>query len=98
MAMVQAADSASVDEATLAMWAERYEQGEFPGTAGETIVRSQFGRPRLFAEPMIARTVRLRVDQGAQLARFARADLTSPSALMREAWDEYAERRERTAK
>jgi len=88
---------ATVDDAMLDQWAEQYERGEFSGVAGEAVVRSQFGRPRLFDEPMVPKTVRLRPDQGAQLAAFAKADAKNPSALVREAWDQYAANRLREA-
>jgi len=82
----------AITDEMLDTWAERYEQGDYPGTAGEQIVRKQFGRPRLFDEPMVAKTIRLRADQSVQLAELARAGKKNSSALMREAWDEYVAR------
>jgi len=86
-----------VDDDLLERWADEYERGEFTGTPGDLIVRPQFGRPRLFDEPMVPKTIRLRRDQRAQLMELAKRDDKNPSALMREAWDEYTERRTRIA-
>jgi len=95
--MAEAKSDVTVDDDLLERWAKEYERGEFTGTPQDLRVRPVFGRPRMFAEPMVPKTIRLRPDQHEQLSALAERDATNPSALIREAWDEYTARRSRDA-
>ncbi|NMM93311.1 hypothetical protein [Bifidobacterium oedipodis] len=73
-----------VTDEMIEQWAENAEKGLYPGTPGTTVTRPQFGRPRLYAEPLASVTFRLR-EEDLQLADgWAKDRGVSRSIILRE--------------
>lgn len=76
-------NGAEISESVIAQWADDAERGVYHGTAGTTKTRKQFGRPRLYKEPMHTITLRLTDEQISQTEQLARKAGVKRTVMLR---------------
>lgn len=73
-----------ITDEMLEKWGQDAERGIYHGTPGKLITRKQFGRPKIYDEPMVSVSVRLPASAVKQAKQAAQREGTSFPNLMRE--------------
>ncbi|MCI1984409.1 MAG: toxin-antitoxin system antitoxin subunit [Bifidobacteriaceae bacterium] len=73
-----------ITDEMLDKWADDAEHGIYHGTPGPLITRKQFGRPRVYDEPMVSVSVRLPASDVRQAKKRARESGTPFPNFVRE--------------